>query len=181
MFFKNSRYQDNYFELKGDCALLSVEQFGKLSSDSILSFKQIGFDDLHLIISRDKSLPPKPLQHKLMPTQLISSVKLPFSIDTISLKNNTVVYKEFEVKTKAWSEIPFSALNGNIVNVSNHINRRDSNLEGKLFTADIKRFSYRESYVDTLAGFSADVNFSAIDLRDFSNMSRTGYNLWICR
>lgn len=175
IFFKNAKYQDNYLELKGDSASLSVAKVGSLSSDSAFSLSKISLDGVHLIVSRDKTLPRKPAKHKLMPTQLISSIKQPFSIDTISLKNNTVVYKEFEVKTKAWSEIPFSSLDGNIMNLSNQADRKDSlelNLNGKLFQADINRFSYKESYVDSLAGFVANVHFSAIDLKDFSNVSR---------
>jgi hypothetical protein len=175
IFFKNSKYQDDYLELKGDSASVSVAKAGSLSSDSAFSLSKISLDGVHLIVSRDKTLPRKPAKHKLMPTQLISSIKQPFSIDTISLKNNSVVYKEFEVKSKAWSEIPFSSLNGNIMNLSNQAGRKDSlelNLSGNLFKADINRFSYKESYVDSLAGFVANVHFSAIDLKDFSNVSR---------
>lgn len=175
MFFKNSKYQDNYLEIKGESASFSIAKLGKLSSDSLFSLNKISLDGLNLIVSTDKNLPRKPAKHKLMPTQLISSLKLPLTIDTISLKNSTVVYKEFEAKTKMWSEIPFSSLNGTIANLSNQKGRKDSlelNMRGKFFNATINRFSYRESYVDSLAGFNANAHFSALDLRDFSNISR---------
>jgi len=176
MFFKTSKYQDNYLEIRGDSVVLSVSKLGKLPSDSTpFSFGSINMDGVHVSISRDKNLPRKPQQQKLMPTQLISSVKVPFSIDTISLNNNSVLYKELETKSNTWSEIPFSALNGTIVNLSNLENRKDSielNVSGRLFKANIKRFSYRESYVDSLAGFSAIAHFSTIDLKDFSYISR---------
>ncbi len=175
IFFKNSKFQDNYLELQGDSISLSLAKAGRFSKDSAISLKKITLDGLHVIVSRDKTLPRKPAAHKLMPTQLISSIKQPFSVDTISLKNNSVVYKEFEVKSKAWSEIPFSSLNGNIINLSNQASRKDSlelNISGNLFRSDIKRFSYKESYADSLAGFVANVHFTGIDLREFSNISR---------
>lgn len=175
MFFKTSEFQDNYLEMKGDSATFLVEKLGKISSDHAFSFKNIHLNGVHLIVSRDKNLPPRPKRKKLMPTQLISSIKFPFSVDTISLRNNSVVYNELEKKSKKWSEIPFSSLTGVMTNLSNQENRKDSldlHLSGNLFKANIERFSYRESYVDSLAGFKANAHFSDIDLKDLSNISR---------
>ena len=173
MFFKTSKYQEDYITIKGDSTSFAGIKSGNMTKDSLFSIDKISLYNINLDVSKDKHLPPKPGHFKPMPTQLISRIKIPFRIDEIALHHSSVIYKELDPKAKQWSEIPLTAINGSILNVTNH-KGSDSLallLSTRLFNTQIKHFSYKESYADSLAGFTAKVNFSPMDLREFSKMS----------
>jgi len=173
MFSEASKYQEDYISIKGDSVSLVGIKSNSTETDSLFSIDKINLYNINLNVSRDKHLLPKPGHFKPMPTQLLNAVKTPFRINAIALHHSAIVYKELEAKSKQWSEIPFTDINGNILNVSNQ-KGSDSLalvLNARLFSTQIRRFSYQESYADSLAGFTAKVNFSQMDLREFSKMS----------
>lgn len=173
LFFKTSKWQGDYITVKGDSLSLAGIKLKGPAPDSILSVGKINLYGIALSASRDKHLPGKPGHWKPMPTQLINSIKTPFNVDEIALHHSSVVYHELEAKSNQWSEIPFTELNGSILNVSNRKYKDSLELDvsGRLFSTYIRRFSYHESYADSLAGFNAKADFSAMDLREFTKMS----------
>ncbi|WP_421940622.1 hypothetical protein [Pedobacter sp.] len=173
LFFKTSRYQEDYISIKGDSVSLAGVKPNSVATDSLFSVDKINLYNINLDFSRDKHLPSKPGHIKPMPTRLLSMVKKPFQIDEIALHRSAVIYKELAAKSNQWSEIPFTDIHGRIFNVSN---RKDGDslalvLSARLFSSQIRHFSYKESYADSLSGFTAKVNFSQMDLRAFSRMS----------
>jgi len=106
--------------------------------------------------------------------KLIDAIRLPFRVDTISLRGCSVRYNELSAATGKWSSIPVEAINGNIIDFRNWNNRGDTLrvfATALFFDGHIRRFSYKESYGDPLSGFSASSYLSDLDLTRFSAVS----------
>lgn len=111
---------------------------------------------------------------KMMPGKLVSKIPLPLTVDTIQIHRSDVVYHEFSVATKRWSTIPLLNINGYLANVTNRPGATDSLkvlARCGLLDNHIRRFSYTESYSDSLSWFCAQSNLSPLLLTRFSQVS----------
>ncbi|HWH62460.1 MAG TPA: hypothetical protein VNS50_04280 [Ginsengibacter sp.] len=174
-YFDSAKWQNDYILTKGTSLTFSGITFNNSADDSILRIKKITADGLDLNTSRDKTIPFQHGIKKLMPTELIDNIKMPLQVDTILLRNADVTYNEFSVGTKKWSTLPLTDINGTIVNISNQHKANDSlkiAASIKLLGNDLRKFTYSESYQDSLSGFTAEVQASDFNLASFSKFSK---------
>jgi hypothetical protein len=172
--FHAAQWQKDYIFLTGRSLTLAGIKFDTGARDPFLRIRRVMLDGIALDASRDKRMPFRHGIEKPMPTKLIDAIHLPLRIDTISLHDCGVRYNELSVATGKWSAIPVEAINGNIINFGNRGHRGDSLqvlASALFFDGHIRRFSYGESYEDTLSAFSASSYFSDLDLTRFSAVS----------
>jgi len=111
---------------------------------------------------------------KLMPGKLIRKIPLPLTVDTVRIHGSDVIYHEFSVATKRWSTIPLMNINGYLANVTNRPQATDSLsifASAGLLDNHIRRFSYTESYNDSLSWFRAQSHLSPLLLTRFTQVS----------
>lgn len=169
--FRNEKWQGDYMVIKGKTLALSGIHKEK---DSLIHIRNIVLDSVRLDASRDKSMAFHHGIEKLMPGKLVRKIPLPLTVDTIQIHASDVVYHEFSVATKRWSTIPLMNINGYLANVTNRPDRTDSLkvfARCNLLDNHIRRFSYTESYHDSLSWFRAQSNLSPLLLTRFTRVS----------
>ena len=172
--FKRAPWQTDYIYVKGESLTLTGIRPDRLQKDSLIRINQLILDEVAISASRDKNMPFRHGVEKPMPTKLINTLPFPVKVDSLYLYNSTVVYNELSAKTHQWTHIPFRDLTATIVNVSNRENRRDTlkiMATARLFNGRIRPFTYKESYGDSLSGFSVGSHLSPTDLTQFSQVS----------
>jgi hypothetical protein len=171
--FSKAKWQNDYITIKGEALTLSGIRFG-YPGDSSVSIHQVIASGIIATASRDRSMPFRHGFPRPMPTKLIDAIPIPIRIDTLLVQNSTVTYDERSAATHKWSSVPIEGIDGRLLQIGNRNNRRDTLVliaSAKIFGGQIRRFSYRESYGDSLSAFSARASFSSIDLTRFSQIS----------
>ncbi len=137
--------------------------------DSVLHLPLLQIDRPVLWVYRDKT---KPFQHGIirdLPVNMLKAVSKHFVVDTVQVTNGTVNYTEKSEKTKDTGTILLSQLQATMTNLRNvNILPKDSlNLTARFMLMDSAavRLRFRESYTDTLAGFTLAVRMPKADLR----------------
>ena len=168
--FKRATWQNDYIVVKGRSLTLTGVQPG----ETAIHLNRLILDEVALEASRDKTKPFRHGVEKPMPTQLINAIPFSVNADSVLLRHCSVSYNEFSANTHKWSRIPFEDLNGVLLHVRSRDNKSDT-LEifatARLFDSRIRRFSYRESYGDSLSGFAVESHLSPLDLTGFSQVS----------
>jgi hypothetical protein len=181
--FAIAKWQKDFMVLKGDSLTVSDIRFFN-PADSFLRVRSIDITGVNLDLSRDKRIPFHHGIEKKMPTKLIQSIPFPLKVDSISIRNSKLKYNEFTIGTNHWATIPFREMNVQILNFSTDKNEKDSlsiNIESFIFDGPIRRFSYRESYADSLSGFVAENHLSAFDMVHLSKLSHPLAGAFIVR
>lgn len=173
--FATAKWQNDFMIIKGESLQVDRFIFNNTKTDSTLNISKIVADNIDLNTSRDKSIPFQHGIEKPMPTELIKKIAIPLRVDSVILVNSKVTYNEFSVATKRWSTLPISNINGSITNITNQYDRGDSlklSLRADLFDNHIRHFVYKESYTDSLSGFSAKYQMSPVELTQFTGFSK---------
>ncbi|MBO9153830.1 hypothetical protein ACFOTA_16540 [Chitinophaga sp. GCM10012297] len=179
--FSAEKWQQDYITVEeGE---LGISGFNP-SQTGPLYIPKLSLEHLKMTVSRDKHMP---LQHgieKEMPTKLVSKIGLPFKVDTISISNSTIVYAERPAKTDHWNEMPITDVQGAIFRLGNRFNGGDSLLviaSGRVFNGSIQQLVYRESYGDSLSGFTASLHISPLSLPQLGRQAMPKGNVKITK
>ncbi|QIP16919.1 hypothetical protein G8759_31920 [Spirosoma aureum] len=165
--------QSDYITIQGEQAQLNGVKAVRWYRDSTLVVNHIVVKNIITDVSRDKRLPdPAVLPNKLMPTRLISGIKVPFHIDSISVINSQVNYHETSKITNRVGTVPLKDINGTLKTVTNRPTKSTDSLKllasTKLLGLHIKRLHYRESYGDSLSGFHMLLRTSDLNMPELS-------------
>ena len=172
--FASARWQNDYITVSGQSVSLRGLRLPDPAGDSTLKVHSLILDHVSLTASRDKNIPFQHGIEKPMPTRLIDRIPFPVSVDSILLYSDTVTYRELAVSTQLWSTIPIQGISGSITRLRSRDNREDTlriRVSGHMFGGFIHRFSYQESYGDSLSAFTAGSAVSPVDLTHFSSVS----------
>ena len=160
--------QSDYISVTGDMAQLNGVNAERWYRDSTLIVRHIVVKNVITDVSRDKRLPdPAVLPNKPMPTQLLSGIKIPFRIDSVSVINSQVNYHETSKATNRVATVPLHNITGLLTTVTNRPTGTDSlklMASTQLLGLDIKQLFYRESYLDSLSGFRMALNTSDLQM-----------------
>ncbi len=165
--FKSARWQGDYITFQGRSVRLSGIHLGETPTDSLIHISQIALDDAQLDASRDKRIPFHHGIEKPMPTKLIGEITFPLRIDAIHIRNSAVAYHEITTKTNQWTTIPLHDIDGSILRIDSRGNLQDSLTviaSGRVFDGAIEQLHYKESYGDSLSGFTAQLRLLPINL-----------------
>ncbi len=167
-FIANSTYQIDYLVAKTGAITMGPFDIDRYAKDSVLDMGVITIDNGFLTNFRDKRLPRKPGIVRLLPANLVKSIPVRILVDTLKLKNTHIEYEELNEKNGAAGKINVEKLNGRITHFRNYnLSGKDSlhinataYLENKLFT----KLNFKESYTDSLGGFTMIVKMDSADL-----------------
>lgn len=168
--------QSDYITVQGDMAQLNGIKAARWYKDTTLIVNHIVVKNILTDVSRDKRLPdPAVLPVKLMPTRLISGIKVPFHIDSISVVNSQVNYHETSKMTGRVGTIPLKNINGVLKTVTNRPTKSTDSLKllasTHLLGLHIKRVHYRESYGDSLSGFHMLLKTSDLHMPELTQIT----------
>jgi hypothetical protein len=174
-YFSKTLWQSDYVRLNGDAVLTGVDP-DKWMNDSILKVHKITLVNTSIDVVRDKRIPFQHGIEKKMPTKLINSAPILFSIDSIEMQNGKVTYHEFSSLTNREGIVPFENINAVIKKFTNdHQGRSDTlSIKGKaqLLDCSITKFHYKEVYNDSLSSFLLTLKTSPMQLTGFSRISK---------
>ncbi len=173
--FSKAKWQADYMVIKGDGVTINNLHVNQQKNDSSITADKIILDNVSLTASRDKRIPFQHGIEKPMPTKLISSISVPFSVNSIVVQNGAVTVQETSAKTNQTGIIPFRNINAVMTNVSN-INNQNKNLTinatATLFNSSIRHFYYSESYGDSLSNFTMAVSLSPVNFVELNPITK---------
>lgn len=105
-----------------DSLVLSGLEVDELIAHQVLHLRHAAGYGLHMEAALDKTLPQAPRKPKLLPPAALLGVPFPIRVDTFSIHDATMVYRECDDDTERWGEVPFSNLNGSFLHISNEQN-----------------------------------------------------------
>ncbi|MCW3116763.1 MAG: hypothetical protein JWM28_845 [Chitinophagaceae bacterium] len=161
-------YQVDYITARtGRMQLLDVDLAAYIN-DSILKAGRLVIEQPIITAYRDAT---KPFRHgylKSLPTVAIRKIPPFFSLDAIELNDATVTYLQVDKKTLKTGTIPVTHLTTSLSTIRNYdLKETDSlelNAEGLLMDKIPVKLRVRESYDDSLAGFSLFLHISPAGL-----------------
>ena len=168
--------QSDYITVQGDMAQINGFKTARWHDDSTIVINNIIVKNVITDVSRDKRLPdPAVLPMKLMPTRLISGIKVPFHVDSINVINSQVNYHETSKVTNRAGTVPLHDINGTLKTVTNRPTKSTDSLKllasTKLLGLHIKRLHYRESYGDSLSGFHMLLKTSDLQMPELNEIT----------
>ncbi len=169
---KKTEWQKDYITLKGKSLQIADVSFKSSAGDSMLEIGKITADEIVLTTLKDKR---KPFRHgidKGMPTELVGRINLPIHIDTVLIKNSSILVSQISEKTSKEGMIPVRNLNAVITGISN---RREVEAlriiaRAEIYDNYIRSFEYVENY-NGATGFSVTARISPMTLPTFNPIS----------
>jgi len=156
-FVAASPFQVDYMTLNTGRIKIAKIDMLHYFNDTILNVKGVSISQPDFSSYRDKRPPFREGIIKPLPSALIKSIPLLFSIDTVKILDGKVTYTELNEKTNETGVIPVTGINGDVINIMNYnFNDRDSfriRLNGYLLDSAWIRLRTRESYTDSLGTF----------------------------
>lgn len=171
-FVATSAYQTDYLTAATGPIAIGPFDIDRYAKDSVLSLGVISINNAAITDHRDKRKPRQPGVVRSLPVNLLKKIPVRVVADSVNLINTHVAYEEVNEKTGATGKVVVANLNGQITDMRNydlevgdslHISAT-AMLQGKLFTW----LKLKESYTDTLGGFSMNVKMDSADLRIFN-------------
>ncbi len=169
-FFKTSTWQKDYLTFSSENVRVEKFDVPAFLRDSSFSIQKLIFDNAVLTTSRDKNISFQHDIEKLMPTKATALIKRSLKIDSIQLKNASVMVHEISNITGKEAVVPITQLNALVTNFGNSVSADSLFIDANalLFDYRIRRFRYAEAYNDSLSGFRLRFRFSPMDLRQLS-------------
>jgi hypothetical protein len=165
-----TKWQKDYLTVTGE--LLQVEglDYKHDEKDSMLTIRKLTVDGIQLSTIKDKR---KPFMHgveKPMPTKMIVNVNLPLVVDSIEVKNSSIIVTQISEKTKRKGVIPITDLNALITGISN-IDSPDGEFQlkanARILNNYIRYIEYKETYGGN-SKFEMKAQVSRMQLPGFS-------------
>jgi len=173
--FSKAKWQADYMVMKGDAVTINNLHVNQQKNDSSITADKIILDNVSLTASRDKRITFQHGIEKPMPTKLINSISVPFTINSIVVQNGSVTVQEISAKTNQMGIVPLRNINAVMTNVSN-INNQNKNLTingtATLFSSYIRHFYYSESYTDSLSTFNMAVSLSPLNFVELNQITK---------
>lgn len=170
--FAKANWQEDYMSVKGKALGMQGLVFHHEPHDSALEIRKLLLDEVAVSTARDKRIPFKHGIEKLMPTPLLNSLRFPLRINSLLLRNSAVTVHEISIITHRQGIIPLTHLDAVITNINNRPALNDSltiNASTTVLNNRINGLLYKESYADSLSGFTLHLNASPMKLTHFSD------------
>ena len=166
-FYRTSKWQKDYLTFQCEKIVFNKIDNHALLQDTALAIQHIYLQNPTLSAYRDKNIPFQHGIEKLMPSKLISKISVPVSVDSVFIRGASINVHEISAITKMEGVIPLRNIEALIKNLTNRPDKTDSlqiDVHGRVLDYDIKKFSYKESYHDSLSGFNMKYNISPMSL-----------------
>lgn len=164
----NAPYQTDYIIAKTGAIYIGPFNIDSYVKDTVLEMGIVVVSNAQMTDYRDQRKPREPGVVRSLPVNLLKKIPVHLLVDSVKLENAHIEYEEVNKKTNETGKITVARLNGNVAHLRNydlqaadslHINAT-AFLENTLFT----KLDMKESYTDTLGGFSLNVQMGPADL-----------------
>ncbi|WP_129715608.1 hypothetical protein [Pedobacter sp. SYP-B3415] len=119
-FSRRYKVQKDRYDLSFTEVALSGVDFRKLSADGKLHARKLSIGPAKVAVFMNRELPPPAIDKgRNYPHVALKRLKLPIRIDTVSLKNISLKYSEYNPIARKTGSILFNNLRGDIRNVTN--------------------------------------------------------------
>src|SRR6185295_5715457 len=98
---------------------------------------------------------------------LISKIRGPVKVDSVFISGAAINAHEISAITKMEGVVPLRNIEALLKNLTNRPDKTDSlqiDVHARVLDYDIKKFSYKESYHDSLSGFNINYGISPMSL-----------------
>ncbi len=167
-FVAQQTFQTDYITFKSGAISIGPVDIDTYINKKILNIRSTIIENLLLTDYKDKQLPFKAGIIKPLPVNLLKKIPLKLSIDTVQFNKAEVEYTEVGEKTKLPGTIPVTRLFVTLLNVKNdNLTSTDSlsiRAVGYLMDTVWVRLRVKESYIDSLSGFSMTLRMKPGDL-----------------
>lgn len=161
-------FQADYINFTSGLVQIEGIDLEKISVDSTYFAQKISLANPSIFIYRNKLLPRKNTNEKLLPVHRIRQVNKPLQVDSLLLYNATVNYSELDKTTKDTGSIQFSNLDLQMGPIKNHqLTPHDSlyvHAQARIFGQGHINLQMQQSYMDSLAGFRMQTQASLPDI-----------------
>ena len=167
-FVAQQTFQTDYITFKSGAISIGPVDIDTYINKKILNIRSTIIENLLFTDYKDKQLPFKAGIIKPLPVNLLKKIPLKLSIDTVQFNKAEVEYTEVGEKTKLPGTIPVTRLFVTLLNVKNdNLTSTDSlsiRAVGYLMDTVWVRLRVKESYIDSLSGFSMTLRMKPGDL-----------------
>lgn len=167
-FVAQQTFQTDYITIKSGAVTIGPVDIDTYINKKILHIRTTVIENLLLTDYKDKQLPFKAGIIKPLPVNLLKKIPVKLSIDTVQFNKAEVEYTEVGEKTKLPGTIPVTRLYVTLLNVkNNNLTSNDSlaiRAVGYLMDTVWVRLRVKESYTDSLSGFSMTLRMKPGDL-----------------
>jgi hypothetical protein len=173
-FFKTSAWQKDYLTFNCDRIVLNKINSHALLQDRALNIQHVSLQNPRLSTHRDMNIAFQHGIEKVMPTKLISGIRIPIHVDSVSIQGASIDVHEVSPITKREGIVPLRNVEALCKNFTNRPNEKDSlqiDVVGRVLNYDIKKFRYSESYHDSLSGFKMNYSISPMALPAISEVT----------
>lgn len=167
-FVAQQKFQTDYLTFKSGAVTIGPVDIDTYINKKTLHIQTTIIENFLLTDYKDKQLPFKAGIIKPLPVNLLKKIPLKLSIDTVQFNKAEVEYTEVGEKTKLPGTIPVKRLYATLLNVKNNNLTNDDSLAiravGYLMDTVWVRLRVKESYTDSLSGFSMTLRMKPGDL-----------------
>lgn len=168
-FVNQSKYQRDYTQLSSGKIVLSGLDLDSYFKNDLLRIRNIHLQNPLFSSYRDKRLPRKENEIKLLPASLIKKIPPGVQVDSITVSNGTAFYSELDGSTNKTGVIPITSINAKLFPVKNlNVSPGDSLsvlASGYFFDSLFTYLSFRQSYTDSLGTFRLNSRMTPVDIR----------------
>ena len=176
-FIAHQKHYKNYMAFTS--GKMIIDGFGY--SDKKVRLKRIDATNASVDIFGDKLSPqfkakmadPKMAKEKPLIAASLKGIKADFKVDELLLKNMKLVYTEVSAKTKQIGSLNIAGINGKMENLlSRPAPQQDSlraNIDARFLGTIPMHMALAESYTDSLAGLTFQLNLGQGDLASFNS------------
>lgn len=161
-------FQSTYMKGRTGRIELGHIDFRSLLKDSSFKARWIEINEPDLFVYRDKTKPFEGGKIKPLPTTMLKESKAHFYIDSVRIHNGSVTYTERSEKTKDTGTIHLEKLEASISNLGkfDHSSTDSLTIRARFLLMDSLPvyLKVKESYADSLGGFTMTARAGAADL-----------------
>jgi hypothetical protein len=165
-----TKWQKDYITLTGELMQVEGLDYKHEETDSMLTIRKLTVGGIQLSTTKDKR---KPFMHgveKPMPTKMIVNVNLPLVVDSIEVRNSSIIVTQISEKTNRKGVIPITDLNALITGISNVDSpggKFQLRANAMILNNYIRYIEYKETYGEN-AQFEMKAQVSRMKLPGFS-------------
>lgn len=183
VYMAKQAWQTDYIALKSQEIKIEKITVPDTGDIDLIRTAHIQVQQPEIFVYRDKMVPFKHNQYKALPTAALQQVKQAFQIDSISVRGGSLQYQEKSDKTELIGSVTIEKMQAKLRNIKNiHITQTDSlqlSARGLFMGEAGLNVRLRQSYLDTLHGFSFNANLGRFDLTNLNAMTEPAVSVKI--
>ncbi len=173
-FWNSFSYEKDYNTIKTGRTEINNWSLSDFSSGKKLLIQSMSADAINFLTERDKTRGSDSVPYRPLLARSFKKIPLQLAVDSMQITNSFVRHNLIPLKTKKEASIFFTAMNGSLYNVKNtNITESDTlrfKLAAKIMDQGDMLLGFRQSYTDSLQGFSLNGVMGRLDLTSLNRL-----------